>query len=144
MSRAAPGALRPTVALLCVALLAACGPSAPPAQRYRSETYVFRVSSEPLPPYAREDIRYRVIIRDKESNQPIEAGEGRIFAESRDGKKTYDALEPGPEVGTYYATLNYLTSGEWAVAIQFRRDSTQRLERIDWMQQIMPEREGTP
>ena len=130
--------------LVAAAGLTACSPPETPSQRYRSETYVFRVSSEPAPPYAREDIRYKVVIRDKESNQPIEAGEGHIFAESRDGKKTYDALEGGPEVGTYYGKLSYLTAGEWAVAIRFRRDTTQRLERIDWMQEVKSEREGTP
>jgi hypothetical protein len=121
-------------------LLAGCGPQEPPTQRYRSDSFLFRVSSEPLPPYAREDITYKVTVREKDSNQPIENGEGRIFAESRDGKRTWGPLEPGPEVGTYYGKLNYLTAGEWAVGIQFRRDSTQQLERVDWMQEVRSER----
>ena len=132
--------------LLGVALLAAAVACEPPdpSQRYRSETYYFRVTSEPLPPYAREDIRYRVVVRDKESNQPIENGEGQLYAENRDGKRTYGALQPGPEVGTYYTTISYLTAGDWAVAIRFRRDSTAPIETVDWMQQVMPERTGTP
>ena len=67
-----------------------------------------------------------------------------IAAQSRDGVRTWDALIPGPEVGTYYGNLRFLTAGDWAVAIQFRRDSTAPLERIDWMQAIRNERAATP
>lgn len=119
------------------ALAAACDrtPRVPELRQF-TEDLTFRISSDPMPPRARESILYKVVVRDKESGAPIENGEGRIFASSRDGASTWDGLEPGPELGTYYAKLNYITAGDWAVAIQFRRDSTQKLERIDWMQDV--------
>ena len=63
---------------------------------------------------------------------------------TREGANTWDSFVAGPEVGTYYANLNYVVSGDWAVAIQFRRDSTHTLERADWMQEVAPERSPTP
>jgi hypothetical protein len=102
------------------------------------------VSSVPVPPRAREQVRYKVVVRDRESRQPIETGEGRIFSSNRDEAKTWDGLRKGPEPGTYYGTLNYVTSGEWAIAIEFRRDSTSRLEKIEWMQEVLAARETTP
>jgi hypothetical protein len=36
--------------------------------------------------------------------------------------------------------LNYVTSGEWAVAVEFRRDSTARFEKTEWMQEVLAER----
>ena len=77
-------------------------------------------------------------------NWPIENGEGRIFATSRDAVNVWDGLAAGPEVGVYYGTLNFITAGDWALAVQFRRDSTQRLERVDWMQDVRAEREAIP
>lgn len=123
-------------------VVAACGPSAdkPAGFRQRSETYTFRVSSNVTPPAAREPIEYTVVILDRESGQPVENGEGQLFAQHRSGKKTYDGLAPAPEAGTYRATVSYLLAGEWAVGIRFRRDSTAALERIDWMQEVSEER----
>jgi hypothetical protein len=117
---------------------AACqgGERAPAELRQFTENLVIRVSSDPQPPRAREAIVWKIVVRDKETGQPIENGEGRIFATSRDGASTWDGLEPGPELGTYYGRLRFVTAGEWAVAIQFRKDSTQRLERVDWMQDV--------
>lgn len=127
--------LVPLVAILAVA----CGPSQKSTDlRQWTDDLTFRISTDPMPPRAREKIAYKVVVQDKESRQPIEKGEGRVFATSRDGKNTWDILEPGPEPGTYKATLNFLTAGDWAVAIQFRRDSTQKLERVDWMQTVKP------
>jgi hypothetical protein len=83
---------------------------------------------------------YKVVVRDSKTGQPIEGGEGQIFASSRDGKDIWDSLVPGQELGTYYGTLNFITAGEWAVAVRFRRDSTKRLERLDWMQEVFAER----
>ena len=109
-----------------------------------TDNYRLRVSADPTPPRARERTRYKVVVRDKESGEPVEGGEGRIFATSRDGANIWDVLEQGPEIGTYYSTLRYVTAGEWAVAIQFRRDSAQPLERVDWMQDVLAERGASP
>ena len=127
--------LVPLVALLAVA----CGPTQRNTDlRQWTDNFTFRISTDPMPPRARERVRFKVVVQDRESRQPIEKGEGRVFATSRDGKNIDNGLEAGPEPGTYYTTLNFLTAGDWAVAIQFRRDSRQKLERADWMQTIMP------
>ena len=101
-----------------------------------TDDLAFRISVAPLPPKAREDIMYKVVVRDKKTGTPVDGGEGRIFATSRDGANTWDVLSPGPEPGTYYGKLRYVTAGDWAIAIQFRRDSLQVLQRIDWMQGV--------
>ena len=126
--------------LAAMLLLPACRPDRETRPfRAASETLRFRITPDPSPPVARQATVYKVVVQDKESSQPIEGGEGRIFAESRDGARTFYPLTPGPELGTYYGTLRYVLAGEWAVAIQFRRDSTDStsaLERIDWMQEV--------
>jgi hypothetical protein len=100
----------------------------------------FRVSFEPAPAFAREKIQYRVIVQDRESGQPIENGWGQVYATSRDGKNIYDNLVSSTQLGTYSGTLNFLTAGQWAVAVRFRRDSLAALETLDWNQEIRPER----
>ncbi|MHB0947469.1 MAG: hypothetical protein ACYC3Q_05905 [Gemmatimonadaceae bacterium] len=139
--RASP---RLAVGALLVAL-AACGPAEPRARELRqiSPTYAFTISASDLPPHAREGILYKIVVRDRKSRQPIENGEGQLFASNRDGAQTWDGLRQGQEIGTYYAKLNYVTAGQWAVAIRFRRDSTQKLERIDWMQDVLNARDST-
>lgn len=117
----------------------ACGPSQPITDsREWTDNYAYRITVDPMPPEALEPAIYKVVVRDRETNQPIENGEGRIFATSPDGANTDDGLAKGKEIGTYYARLYYVISGDWAIAIQFRRDSTQRLERADWVQTVLP------
>ena len=110
---------------------------------FMTEDMELRVLPDPVPPRAREPIRYRVVVTDKKTGEPIEAGRGQIFATSQDGIDAYDPLVKGPELGTYYATMHFITSGQWAVAIRFQRDSTKKLERMDWMQEVFPAR-GEP
>ena len=114
--------------------------------RFRSEDMEFQILPDPVPPRARElgGNRYRVVVRDRETKEPIEGGEGQIFATSRDGIDSYAPLEKGEELGTYYATLHFITAGEWAMGLHFRRDSTKRLERLDWMQEVFPARAEAP
>ena len=130
--------------VLAAAGLAACEPGArrPPEMRLWTDTYEYILSTEPSPPRARERTVYKVVVLDKESRQPVEGGEGQVFASSEDGKNIYDGLVPGPELGTYYGTMNFLTAGDWAVAVRFRRDSTKPLERADWMQSVRAARES--
>jgi hypothetical protein len=128
-----------------VLLAAACTPPADGSVlRARTDSLLFEISSNPTPPHARERTRYKVVVRDKESRQPIEGWEGQIFASTRDGANIYDPLLPGQELGTYYATLNYVVAGEWAVAIRMRRDSTAQFQRVDWMQDVLAERPFVP
>jgi hypothetical protein len=130
--------------LAAIAIGAACGGE--PGQRalrQMTDSYYFTVTADQMPPHAREPILYKVLVRDKESRQPIEAGEGQIYASNRDGAQTWDGLAKGPEIGTYYGKLHFVTAGDWAVAIRFRRDSTSKLEKSEWMQDVLAERAPT-
>ncbi len=137
--------------LVVVALLvAACRPE--PRQftlRLDSDSYSFRVTADPLPPRARERTRYTVVVTDRETKQPIEGGEGRIYASNAgaddpDRRTVWDGLAPAEQVGTYTGNLNFVTAGNWAMALEFRRDSTSRLEKIDWRQDIRSEAPAFP
>jgi hypothetical protein len=132
------------LAILASALLAACGgggPEHPPALREISMSYAFTISPDDSPPHARQDIHYTIQVLDRKTRQPIENGEGQLFAESQDGAKTWDGMAYGPEIGTYHAKLNYIVAGTWAVAIRFHSDSLRPLERIDWMQDVLNDRD---
>ena len=133
-------------ALAVLSAITACGGERKPrALRQLTDSYLFTIMPDQSPPHAREDIMYKILIRDRESRQPIEGGEGQIFANNRDGASTWDGLAKGPEIGTYYGKLNFVTAGDWAIAIRFRRDSAAKLERTDWMQDVLAEREpATP
>jgi hypothetical protein len=121
--------------------LASCGGNNNRAAEIRQWTddMAFRSSVVPAPPIAEEMTVFKVVVSDKESGQPIQAGQGRIFATSQEHAQTGDGLAKGPEVGTYYAHVRFPVSGDWAVGLQFRRDSTSKLERTqDWQQQVLP------
>lgn len=111
--------------------------------RLWSDNYSFRVTSDPLPPVALEQITYRIVVQDKKTGQPIEGGEGRIFATSADRANTDDGLKKEKELGTYSGKIFFATSGDWAAAIQFRREKDPRmpLERVDWIQAVRPSAE---
>lgn len=129
------------LALAPLAAAACDGPTRrPPELRLQSDSFVFTISTDPMPPFARARQRWRVVVLDRNTRQPIQVGEGRIFATSRDGLSEWDGFAKGEEVGTYYGNLDFLTSGEWAMAVQFRADSTLPLQRVDWIQEVRPER----
>ena len=122
-----------------LAIAATCSPN-PKALELRlwSDTYAFTVTEDPMPPRALEQIVYRVVVQDKKTRQPIENGEGRIFATSPDRANTNDGFAKEKELGTYSARLFFPTVGDWAAAIQFRRDPKLPLERVDWIQTVHP------
>jgi hypothetical protein len=134
-----------TVSLAALAIGAvSCGPPRRPELRQCSPSYCFTITSDPIPPHAREDVMYTITVKDRKSDQPIETGEGRIFANTAEMARTYDGLVKAPQVGVYSAKLSYVTSGQWAVGIQFHSDSTKPLEKTEWMQDVLPERNGIP
>jgi hypothetical protein len=136
------GVARSALALVALGAVLSCGGERRlPDLRFWTDDFEYRVQSDPIPPRARERIIYTVVIRDKKTREPIEGGEGRIFASSHDGASTWDSFVPGPQQGSYTASLNFITAGEWAVAIQFRRDSTKALQRLDWRQEVRGARE---
>jgi hypothetical protein len=132
--------------LLFVATLAgACAPSGPrrieiPAN---TEDFLIRVSWEPSPARARERTVYRIVVRDKETREFVDGGEGLVFATSADRVNIHGVMQPGEQAGTYMASLRFINSGDWAVSLQFRRDSTRALQRpsADWRQTIYAERD---
>jgi hypothetical protein len=122
-----------------------CRPSecAPPTLCQITKSYHFTITPSEAPPYAREATLYKIVIRDRDSRQPIETGEGQIYASNVDRANTWDGFAKGAELGTYYGKLNYVTAGTWAVAIRFRRDSVSALETTEWMQDVLNERGGS-
>jgi hypothetical protein len=108
--------------------------------RLWSDNYAFRVTMDPMPPRALEPITYRIVVQDKKTGQPIETGEGRIFATSADRANTSDGFKKENELGTYSGKLFFATTGDWAAAIQFRREKNPAmpLERVDWIQTVHP------
>jgi hypothetical protein len=121
--------------------IAACAPRerVMPTIRTYSESFAFRITSDPMPPRARETVLYKIVVLDKETGQPVEGGEGRIFANNKEGTSTWDSFQQGREVGTYYAKLRFVTAEQWAIGIEFRRDSlpTTRIERAtDYQQEV--------
>jgi len=125
---------------LVAAALTSCG-SNPKLLELRlwSDSYAFRVTVDPMPPKALEPILYRIVVQDKKTGQPIETGEGRIFATSADRANTSDGFKKEKELGTYSGRIFFATSGDWAAAIQFRREPNPRmpLERVDWIQTVL-------
>ena len=139
------GLRRAGIILLLAAAAGSCsGTEKTPGINLISPSYAFTISADPSPPAAREPVLFKVVVRDRKTSEPIENGEGRIFATSRDAVNVWDGFTLAPELGTYYGKLQFITAGDWAVAVQFRRDSTHRLERVDWMQDVRPERGGAP
>jgi hypothetical protein len=137
--------MRPAARLIlpfAAIIAAACGPDtgAKASDIRGGQTMALRISFEPMPAYAREKIRYRVFVQDRDSGQPIENGWGQVYATSEDRKNIYDNLVAGTELGTYYGELSFLTAGPWAVAVRFRRDSLAALETVEWMQEVAGER----
>ena len=113
-----------------------CADRRPYELRFTTDAYSIRVSATPTPPVAREDVIYKVVVQDRETGEPIEGGEGQVFATGQDRRNAWDSFVPGPQVGSYTARLRFLTAGDWAIAIRFRKDSTARLERVDWIQGV--------
>ena len=130
------------VAMIAMAVIVGCTTRDPEAAldtRLWTNDLSVRIRLTPRPPYAREDVIVKVVVSDKESGAPVENGEGRIYASSRDSVNIFDGLERGPEPGTYYAKLRFLTAGDWAMGLQFRRDSSQKIQTMDdppWIQSV--------
>jgi hypothetical protein len=132
---------RPTLLAMAALLLSACGPEKPNTDiRAWSDDFEFRVAPDVVPPRAIEPIHYSITVRDKKTHEPIANGQGRIFATNKDGHSIYDGFTYGPEVGVYHATLFFVTAGNWAMNLQFRRDSTKALQKPDgdWLQTVDP------
>jgi hypothetical protein len=132
----------PGRAAMCMLLFAAasCGPTLPNTDmRSWTPEFEFRISSDIVPPRALEQVHYTITVRENKTHEPIANGQGRIFATNADGHSIYDGFSYGPEVGVYHATLMFVTAGDWAMNLQFRRDSTKALQKPDndWRQTVL-------
>ncbi len=128
---------------LCAAafvVAAACSPPDRPNTDIRlwTQDFEIRAWSDVLPPVSLEPIHYTIVVRDKKTHEPIADGQGRIYVTNADGITKWDGFKYGPEVGTYHATIMFPASGDWAMGMQFRRDSTQVLQKTveDWRQTV--------
>ncbi len=120
-------------------ILAGCGSSTPTKRelRFTTDDFTIRVSPEVTPTRALEPTYWRVVVHDLKTGTPIQGGQGRVFATNRDQKTVANGLEEIDELGTYRTNLMFVTAGMWAMSLQFRRDSTQALQRTqDWTQDI--------
>ncbi len=140
---------RSILAAVAVTLMACeSGPRKPPALHQYTNSYDFTIQPDQAPPHAREDVHYTITILDRKTRQPLENGEGQLFAgipvdpaiPNGAQSKTWDGLAYGPEAGVYKAKLNFVIPGTWALAIRFRRDTLHLLERTDWLQDVTNER----
>ena len=131
--------MRKVVVPVLLLVAAACGEPQRPNfdQRLWTDEFEIRVTTIPAPPRAQDRIEFTVFVRDKKTRQPIVNGQGRIFATNSDRHSIYNGFTYGPEVGTYHTNLMFVTAGEWALGVQFRRDSTKPLQQsLDWRQLI--------
>ncbi len=120
-------------------LFAACDEGSRPKNeiRFTTDDFVISVSAESLPVRALEPVHWRVVVSDLKTGKPIENGQGRVFATNRDHKSIANGLAPTGELGTYRTNLMFVTAGLWAMGIQFRTDSTQKLQQTqDWTQDV--------
>jgi hypothetical protein len=143
-----PRARRFPLLVLMLALAACSGKPRQHVMRLGTDDFTFRVTGDQIPPRALDVITYTIVVQDAKTKEPIADGQGRIFATNSDRISIWDGFQYGPEPGTYRARLKFLTAGEWALGIQFRRDSTQALQRtLDWRQTVLNElldTAGTP
>jgi hypothetical protein len=114
--------------------------------RQGTANFLFTITASQAPPRAMDSIHYTIVVTDRKTRQPIQGGEGQIYAGHAQGPKTWDGLQYGPEVGTYHGVLRYTMGGAWNVNIRFRRDSqpNSRLENTDWMQDVLEEAPYVP
>ena len=106
-----------------------------------TDDLAIQIWMDPAPPRALEEVQFRVVVRDKKTGEPVEGGQGQIYATNEDRKNVDNGFTKGPELGTYYTKLMFVTAGPWAIAMRFRRDSTAALQTTnDWMQQVSAER----
>ena len=134
----APGVVRRGTLALLAGAAAACGPAERQPIRLWTDHFEFRVTMDPTPPHAAEPTVFRVVVLDRETKQPVENGEGQVFATSDDRVNRFDSFTPAPEAGTYTARITFVTAGDWRVNLRFRRDSLSAIEKPidDWVQTV--------
>jgi hypothetical protein len=120
-----------------VVLSSACNNSRPYEVFAFSEGYRISVTADSMPPHAQDDMNWRVRVQDAKTGQPIEGGEGMVWARTRNSTHEVRArIHPGPELGIYRGKLMLVMAGDWQMGVQFRRDSTAPWASLDWIQSV--------
>src|SRR3954470_19835226 len=90
---------RASLATAIALTLTACGggDNSPPPLRQNSMSYSFVIKPDDSPPHARQDIHYIIQVFDTKTRQPIEHGDGQVFAR----KPSEDAAPTGPQTKTW-------------------------------------------
>jgi hypothetical protein len=124
--------------LLATSAVVACDQARRPYEiRGMSEGYRIYVTADTLPPRAQDEITWRVRVSDARTGQPVEGGEGALWARhSKDGHETHNGLAQAPELGTYTTKLPLVMAGQWSMGVVFRRDSTKPFATVAWMQEV--------
>ncbi|HVD61156.1 MAG TPA: hypothetical protein VNC11_09835 [Gemmatimonadaceae bacterium] len=128
--------LRILAGAVLVAGILSCGSPRALETRLWSDSFAVRITSDPVPPRAVEDVVFKVVVQDKKTGEFIQNGEGRVYGTSRDRANVNDGLAPAKELGTYYAHILFPTTGDWAMGIQVRRNPQSRLETLTWIQTV--------
>jgi hypothetical protein len=126
-------------AVLVPALLLSSACSAPRGNRVLSQgtlSYLLEITTPGTPPRVGEAVTYAFFVRDRKTGQPIEAGEGHVFA--RAASDLVATLVKAPQVGRYQATLRFPRGGGWQVGVWFRDSSAGSAELTRWSQQVQP------
>jgi hypothetical protein len=131
-----------------IGLLAAggCGSTQAPSElRQSTHSYQFSITVPAGPPIAADSVTYIIAVRDRNNDQPIETGEGRLFA--RSGEQIVAPLIKAPQVGQYRATIQFPHAGDWVLGIRFRSPGATEMELTQWGQQVRTAegpQKGTP
>jgi hypothetical protein len=118
-------------------LSAACGDGRPYEVFAYSEGFRISAAPDSVPPHAQDDLTWRVRVQDAKTGQPIEGGEGMVWARTRNSTHEVRArIEQAPELGLYRGKLMLVMAGDWQMGVQFRRDSTSPWASLDWIQSV--------
>ena len=127
---------RTMCAMLALLLVASsCGaPNRSGQLRQGTTSYKFDITTPNAPPVAGDDVTYVIVVRDRNTGQPIETGEGRLFA--RAGAGVTGSFVKAPQVGQYVGTLRFPRAGGWVVGFRFRDQPAKALELTQWSQDV--------
>jgi hypothetical protein len=129
------GGVRCILAACSLLATSACeGTGSPNALRQGTPSYLLSITVPATPPVVQDDVTYVISVRDRSTGQPIETGEGRLFA--RSAEQIVSPLIKAPQVGQYRATVRFPHAGAWMLGIRFREPRVKELELTQWGQLV--------
>ena len=118
-------------------LLGACwrdGSSECREWRQGTAGYKFVIISPTVAPAVEDSVAYRLSVLNRSTGQPVEDGEGHLFA--RAGETVTANLMKAPQVGQYLATIRFPRAAEWSVTLRFRERTAKAFEETQWLQSV--------